>query len=318
MRPQAYIGQFLNNIRSMMSDPDRRDSEAFKTLIEAFDQLNQERTHIVNNQADVIANFAERIAKFDQNNKSFGSELVIKGLIETFNKGDLFSRATGKSSFKQMAEGESKTRELESVTGDKLGTNRLLKVEPLKTTSSGAVDVKDSEFVVSEEAKKPPSRDTIGNVVLPPGSNPEPPKDEIDEGDIGELWRQHQAKRNSFLNKGHNDKEAHAAGLDDMTLDEFKQHYKKMHPKSPEQLEKDEDDRKKRAAALRNAKMISAFHNQGKVANKEGFTFSGTPSIIQIETDTLSQKLYMFSPEWRKYYNATPLNEDEILLEINK
>jgi hypothetical protein len=54
------------------------------------------------------------------------------------------------------------------------------------------------------------------------------------------------------------------------------------------------------------------------VANKEGFKFTGNPSIIQIETDKLSQTLYMFSPEWRKYYHATELNEDEILLAINK
>ena len=66
------------------------------------------------------------------------------------------------------------------------------------------------------------------------------------------------------------------------TLDEFKQQYKKMHPQSPEQLEKEAENRNKRAAAMRNAKMISAFHNQGKVANKEGFKFTGNPSIIQI------------------------------------
>lgn len=140
----------------------------------------------------------------------------------------------------------------------------------------------------------------------------------MDDKSIGDLWREHQNKRNNFLNQGHNDAQAHAVGLDDMTLDEFKANYKKMHPKSPEQLEKEEDNRRKRAAALRNAKMISAFHNQGKVANKEGFKMTGTPSILQIETDGLSQTLYMFSPEWRKYYNATELDEDQILLAINK
>ena len=102
------------------------------------------------------------------------------------------------------------------------------------------------------------------------------------------------------------------------TLDEFKANYKKMHPKSPEQLEKEEANRSKRAAALRTAKLVSSYHNQGKVANKEGFKFSGTPSIIQINADGLSQTLYMFSPEWRKYYNATELNDDDILLAINK
>ena len=49
----------------MMSDPNRDDSKAFKTLIEAFDQLNKERSHIVNNQGEVIADFADKIAKFD-------------------------------------------------------------------------------------------------------------------------------------------------------------------------------------------------------------------------------------------------------------
>ena len=68
---------------------------------------------------------------------------------------------------------------------------------------------------------------------------------------------------------------------------------------------------------MRNAKMISEYHKQGKVANKEGFNFTGTPSIIQIETDSLSQTLYMFSPEWQKYYNATPLNEADLLAKLN-
>ena len=50
LRPASYIGQFLDNIRAMMSNPNRNDAKAFKTLIEAFDQLNKERSHIVNNQ----------------------------------------------------------------------------------------------------------------------------------------------------------------------------------------------------------------------------------------------------------------------------
>lgn len=320
LRPAPYISQFLDNIRAMMADPNREDSKAFKTIIEAFDQLNKERSHIINNQGQVIADFSDRIAKFDQKNKDvtkngFGE---ISDYIKAFNKGDLFSKATAQSSFKQMAQGRAKTKEVESVTGSKLGTNKLLQVKPLATTSEGSVAVKDRDFVMPKKAKEPPSRDTIGNVVLPPGSNPEPIKDEVDDRSIGDLWREHQAKRNRYLNQGHTDAQAHAVGLDDMTLDQFKQNYKKMHPKSPEQLEKEQDNRNKRLAALRNAKMISAYHNQGKVANKEGFKFTGNPSIIQIETDGLSQTLYMFSPEWQKYYHAVELNEDELMLAINK
>lgn len=125
------------------------------------------------------------------------------------------------------------------------------------------------------------------------------PVDKIDDDRrIGEIWLEHQKKRRDYINAGHTQHQADEAGLESYTLDEFKQHYKKIHPKSPEELEKEEDNRKKRAAALRNAKMISAYHNQGKQASKEGFRFTGTPSIIQIQTDQLKKTLYMFSPEW--------------------
>ena len=283
LRPLAYITQFLDNIREMMADPNRDDSKAFKTIIEAFDQLNKERSHIVNNQGKVIADFSEKLAKYKQNGKDSNKELKeITTMINSFNKGDLFAKASVQSSFGQMSGGRAKTGQIKSVTGDKLGTNSLLKVKPLAQTKEGKVAVNDKEFTMPKEAKEPPSRDTIGNIVLPPGSNPEPIKDEVDMNDkyIGDLWREHQAKRNDYLNKGHTDAQAHAIGLDDMTFDQFKANYKKMNPKSPEQLEKEEANRNKRAAALRNAKLISAYHNQGKVASKEGFKFSGTPSII--------------------------------------
>ena len=65
LRPLPYITQFLDNIREMMADPNRNDSEAFKTIIEAFDQLNKERSHIINNQGQVIADFSQKLANFD-------------------------------------------------------------------------------------------------------------------------------------------------------------------------------------------------------------------------------------------------------------
>lgn len=37
LRPAAYIGQFLDNIREAVNDPDRDDQEVFKELIEAFE-----------------------------------------------------------------------------------------------------------------------------------------------------------------------------------------------------------------------------------------------------------------------------------------
>ena len=65
LRPSAYIGKFIEKIQIMMSDPKRDDLKAFKTVIEAFDQLNKERAHIINNQGEVIAQFADRIAKLN-------------------------------------------------------------------------------------------------------------------------------------------------------------------------------------------------------------------------------------------------------------
>ena len=255
--PSAYISGFLDNIRKMMSQPDRKDSEAFKTIIQAFEQLNVERSHIINNQGKVIADFSDKLANYDkQKDKDGKQEGEIKDIIKTFNTGDLFSAATSKESFEQMVKGEARTKRIESVTGAEFGTNSLFPVMPAKKASDGKVVVKDSDFVMPKKAKEPPSRDTMGNVVLPPGSNPKPEVDVVDDKSMGDLWREHQAKRNNYLNKGHTDAQAHAVGLDDMTLDQFKQNYKKMHPKSPEQLEKEETNRNKRAAALRNAKMI--------------------------------------------------------------
>ena len=118
-----------------------------------------------------------------------------------------------------MADDRAKTSGVKSVTGSTLGTNTLLIPKNVPKTEEGKVVVNDKEFVMPKKAKEPPSRDIIGNVVLPPGSNPEPVADKVDDKSIGELWREHQRKRNSFLNKGHTDKEAHEAGLDDMTLD---------------------------------------------------------------------------------------------------
>ncbi len=63
--------------------------------------MNQERSHIVSNQGRVISDFSEKIAKFDQNVKAdnLNQFAEIRDLINTFNKGDLFSAATARSSF---------------------------------------------------------------------------------------------------------------------------------------------------------------------------------------------------------------------------
>lgn len=65
LRPASYIGQFLDNIRTMVSSPERDNEKAFKTIVEAFDQVNKERAHIVNNQGKVLADFSDKLTKFN-------------------------------------------------------------------------------------------------------------------------------------------------------------------------------------------------------------------------------------------------------------
>lgn len=131
----------------------------------------------------------------------------------------MFSKATAKSSFYQTADGRAKTSGVKSVTGSTLGTNTLLIPKNVPRTEEGKVVVNDKEFVMPKKAKEPPPRNKIGNVVLPPGSNPEPIPDKIEDRSVRELWKEHQRKRTEFLHKGHTDKDAHEVGLDDMTFD---------------------------------------------------------------------------------------------------
>ena len=91
----------MDNIREMVSNPDRDNLEVFKTIIMAFEQVNKERANIVNNQGKVIADFADKIAKFNtestDNNKQFQE---IREYIMDMNSGNLFKAATSKQSFK--------------------------------------------------------------------------------------------------------------------------------------------------------------------------------------------------------------------------
>ena len=68
LRPVSFIGQFVNNIQDLMSEGgDWR--EKFIMVLDAFDQLNKERSYIVNNQGTQITNFAEELAKFNLKQK---------------------------------------------------------------------------------------------------------------------------------------------------------------------------------------------------------------------------------------------------------
>lgn len=73
---------------------------------------------------------------------------------------------------------------------------------------------------------------------------------------MGDLWAEHEKKRREFIDSGHTKEDADAAGLKSYTFDEFKQNYKKLHPKSPEQIEKERESTQKRMASYRLAKTV--------------------------------------------------------------
>ena len=137
-----------------------------------------------------------------------------------------------------MARGRAKTEEVESVTGSKLGNNKLLEASSA-LSPSGEVKMGDKAFVMPSKMQKPPPPDQVGNVILPPGANPEVPRDEVDDTTMYDLWLEHQEKRRKYINKGYNSADADAAGLKSYTLDEFKANYSKLHPKTPEQIERE-------------------------------------------------------------------------------
>jgi uncharacterized protein (DUF4415 family) len=78
-----------------------------------------------------------------------------------------------------------------------------------------------------------------------------------------------------------------------------------------------EENKSKRLASLRLAKDVMAFHRQGRVANADGFKVGRGASILKINTDHLSQNLYMFSPDWQRVKGASKLSDDQLLLEID-
>ena len=49
MRPANLIGEFINKIQQAVGNPDRDTIEVFKKILLNFQQLNLERSHIVNN-----------------------------------------------------------------------------------------------------------------------------------------------------------------------------------------------------------------------------------------------------------------------------
>ena len=81
--------------------------EKFRTMVNAFDQLNKERAHIINNQGKQITQFARKINNFDANSKNAQKEL--DGMVKKFNEGNLFDNMNAGASLDQLLRSNAKT-----------------------------------------------------------------------------------------------------------------------------------------------------------------------------------------------------------------
>ena len=172
----------------------------------------------------------------------------------------------------------------------------------LKDKEKVYVGDKESDFEVPKPPPPPPPNQ-IGNVVLPPEMGVAPMPDPNmtvgkDGSDLVAKWMAHQEKRNQMMRDGMSSSEVDKAGYRAMTFVDFKKKYREKNPPSTEETEARHENKMKRMAALRLAKDIEAYHNQGEVANTRGFNLGKKPSILKVETDGLSSELFMFSPEW--------------------
>lgn len=110
--------------------------------------------------------------------------------------------------------------------------------------------------------------------------------------------------------------EVDAAGYEALTLEQFmrretdKAKAGKPMSVTPEELEREKAAKAKRLAGRRLVNDVTAYHSQGKEANVDGFTIGKQPSILKINTDSLNQIVYMFSPEWERMNGAAKLSDD--------
>ncbi len=127
--------------------------------------MNKERSHIVNNQGTQITQFANNIQDIDLNQKN--SEQRIRGLVNEFNKGNLFKNISAESSFDQMQRNNSKTQNLTGKSGTAFGGSGNRLISQSKVPSAGGF--KPLDFT----AKKPKSNNVVyGNVSVPPKMTP--------------------------------------------------------------------------------------------------------------------------------------------------
>ena len=259
LRPSNHIGRFVANLQEMMST-EGNWKRKFRMFVDALDQMNKERAHIVNGQGDAIVSFANRIANFNLNGRR--AQQRLESMVAEFNKGDLFKgRVNVGSSFDQMRRGNAKTQNVVGVTGRKLGSsNQLLATTP--PPPPGGVGPSVSDFKAKKPEQGPGTQ--MGRVQVPASMSMSPTPPPVDSGgsSVKDRWLAHMNKRQELLAKNVASSTVDKMGYESMTLDEFREREVNL---NPELKRKQREEQERALAGFRLAGSIQRFNEQGRV-----------------------------------------------------
>ena len=159
----------------------------------------------------------------------------------------------------------------------------------------------DSKFKVEK-----PKQKMFGTVTMPASMSTPAllPPDADQQGESKSMWdkfNSHIETRNQLLNKNMNESEVDKLGYDSVTFEQFKKRNT-----TPEQVEKDKINKEKRLAEYMLGGNIAKYNNQGTVFGTSDVLKrfelrpGGSPSIFNLDTENLTDEIYMFSDKWDK------------------
>ena len=157
----------------------------------------------MNNQGTQITKFANSIQDIDLNQKN--SEHKIRGLVNEFNKGNLFKNISAESSFDQMRRNNSKTQKLKGKSGETFGGqgNTLISKSSGGGPKTGTIKGGPNDFTY----KKRQDKNLIyGNVQVPSAmTRSAMPKDSDSRGRSREAIKSYEdylKQREDLMNTG--------------------------------------------------------------------------------------------------------------------
>lgn len=152
--PTGAISGFIENIRKLVLGEGEWDDK-FKEVIKAFEQVNMERSGLVNKQGKTIEEMANNLQNFDLNQENATEKL--KELIDKFNpeNGGLFNEKTmnmGEIAM-NLQGGSAASQDIDSITGEKMGTSKVfnnLKMSWPKPNGTPGAAFDNSKFILKK------------------------------------------------------------------------------------------------------------------------------------------------------------------------